>query len=446
MEHKIIDSSFKSIFTVTIPILLSTLFSNICYVTDRFMLAGYSLDAMNAVMACGMFASVFSFLFIGVANTAEVYVGQYNGSKQYDKIAAPVWQMIYLSLLSILFFAPLAFFSDKINFLPSYFLKEGIGYQQIILKFLFFPVLTSSLSTFFIGQGKTKIVTIAVFTSGILNAILDYIFIYVFKPSLGSEGAAWATIIAEVFQIIIFASIFFSNKNRAIYKTFQNRSYNKELFFGCIKMGIPTSLNHFISILGWFLLQTMMNHVSKDCATIYSIGMTIYTIFIFVGESFQKAISTIAANMIGYKDLPAIKKTFKIFVILALVFCLFTAVPIGIFSKNIFDGLNSLNKNISHLYNDLYLVLILITICVAFDSILSITWGILIAGGDTRYPAIVNFSCTWGFVFLPAVLLYYFGKLTSAVTPYYLMLFWCTVCLFFIYRRYKSMKWYKYLV
>ncbi|GHS95237.1 hypothetical protein AGMMS49949_09490 [Alphaproteobacteria bacterium] len=310
MEHKTIDSSLKSILSVTVPMVLTELSSTLMYVTDRFMLAKYSLDAMNAVTTSSILVSIFAFMFIGIAGTAEVYVGQYNGSQQYDKLAAPVWQMIYLSLLSILFFLPLAYFSDILNFLPSYSLKDGVEYQRILLMFGFFPCLNVAFSAFFIGQGKAKVVTYVILVGGVLNVFLDYIFIYVCTPSFGSKGAAMATLIAEGFQIAFLALLFFRKKSRTLYKTFSNRKFNKELFFGCLKTGTPISLKHFLEICGWCCVQTVMNHVSKECSTVYNFGTNIYALVIFLGQGLSQAMATISANMIGQKDLLAIKKTF----------------------------------------------------------------------------------------------------------------------------------------
>jgi MATE family multidrug resistance protein len=446
MTHVIINSSFKSILLITIPVLLSAMSANLMLVVDRIMLANFSVDAMNAVMASGNLVVIFTLMFIGIASTAEVFVGQYNGSKQYTKLAIPVWQMIYLSCLSLFIFLPLAYFADVVHWLPQYYVADGVAYQRILLYFGFEPVLTAALTAFFIGQGKTKIVTSTVLIGVILNVILDYIFIYVINPSLGSSGAAWATVISEGVQVLILAIRFLSAKNRVVHQVLRNIKYNKNLFLGCVKMGVPISLGHCISLCGWYLLQSIMSHVSKDCATVYSIGANFYTIFIFVGEGLHKAIAAIAANMIARRDIAAIKRTLRIFVCFAAAFCILLALSFAILPNVMFGALDLLQKGFFERYPGLKMVLTLDVIVIFFDSLLSIIWGVLMAGGDTKYPIIVNITCLWVFVVLPTIILYSFDLLTSATTPYYLMLFWCTTSLFFIYRRYKSLKWYNVLV
>ncbi|GHS92786.1 hypothetical protein AGMMS49949_05310 [Alphaproteobacteria bacterium] len=88
----------------------------------------------------------------------------------------------------------------------------------------------------------------------------------------------------------------------------------------------------------------------------------------------------------------------------------------------------------------------LLAVIVFFDSILAIILGVLTSGGDTKYPFIVDQVCQWGFVLVPTFFLFYTKQLTSATVPYYFMLLWLTVTLFFVYRRYKSLEWYHSLI
>ncbi|MDR3151460.1 MAG: hypothetical protein LBT67_01235, partial [Holosporaceae bacterium] len=117
---------------ITVPIMISMASVFLMLLIDRAMLASYSMDSMNAATMSGNFVCIFTFMYTGIADSAEIFVGQYNGTKQYDKLAAPVWQMIYMSLASCMISIPIAYFSDYINTLPHYYLKEGVTYQQIL--------------------------------------------------------------------------------------------------------------------------------------------------------------------------------------------------------------------------------------------------------------------------------------------------------------------------
>jgi MATE family multidrug resistance protein len=448
-DHKIIDCSLKSILNVTIPIMLSMGSIFLMLLIDRAMLAAYSMDSMNAATMSGNFVCIFSFMYAGIANAAEVFTGQYNGSKQYEKLAAPTWQMIYMAFGTYVISFPVAYFSEYINTLPPYYLKEGVAYQQTLMYFAFIPPMRVALTAFFAGQGKTKIVTFAVVTGVMVNLILAYLFIFGVKniiPAMGCRGAAIATVVAEFVQIGILAAVFFNRENRKNYKTFENRKFKSKLFWDCLKIGVPMSLNNCIAMVAWYVVQTAVSHTSKDATTVYNIGNSIYLFFLFVGEGANKAIATICANMIGRGDLESVEKTRKIFVAIAIVFGGIIAVPLAMWPEWIFKILSIFPDNISSLYEDIKTVCYLVALDVALETLELSHWGILIAGGDSKYAAIVNQVCLWIFVVLPTIVLYYSDALTSAPPLFVLTGIWLIATQFFLYRRYKSLKWYRKLV
>ncbi|MDR2417368.1 MAG: MATE family efflux transporter [Holosporales bacterium] len=445
------DSSWASILRVTMPMILSTMSTNLMYIIDRFMLAGYSISAMNASVASGTFVSIFTFMFIGIVNSAETLVGQYNGAKKYTKLAAPIWQMIYLSLLSCVFFLPIAYFSDVIHLLPPYFLEEGVAYQEMLMYFGALPPLKMALAAFFIGQGKSKIIVVSVLVGVLANVVLDYAFIYGVAPiipRLGCRGAAIASIIAELIQIMMLAIPFFNAKNRRHYKTWTNRAWNWTLFKACCRVGVPISLVNAVSLIAWYIVQSLVGYVSQEAATVYSIGINVYIFFIFVGEGVNKAVIAICSNMIGRNDLDSIEKTRKNFAWICIFFGTLITVPL-IFCPNwIMAALDSLPDNIASLYKEIKDVLCIVALGVTIETLMMATWGILLAGGDTRYAAIIHQICMWIVVVLPTVVLYFSHFLTFASVPYIfgLITAWAAITQLLIYKRYKSMQWCKKLL
>jgi MATE family multidrug resistance protein len=376
-------------------------------------------------------------------------VGQYNGSKQHDKLADPVWQMIYMSLGTCVISFPIAYFSEYINTLPDYYLWEGVKYQKTLMYFAFITPIRVALTAFFVGQGKAKIVTIAVSIGVILNIMLDYLLIYGVKdviPSMGCQGAAVATIIAEFIEVLILAMVFFSNKNRKIYKTLENCRFNLKLFLRCFEIGVPMSLGNCMSMIAWYVVQTAISHTSKDAATVYNIGSHIYMFFLFVGEGANKAIAAICSNMIGRGDLESIEKTRRIFVSISIFFGGIIIFPLALYPEWIIGMLNSFPDDISALHGDIKMVFYLVALDVVLETLLLSHWGILIAGGDSKYAAIAYQICLWLFVVLPTIMLYYTHALTSIPLVYASMTAWLVASQFLLYRRYKSMKWYNKLV
>ncbi|MDR1289321.1 MAG: polysaccharide biosynthesis C-terminal domain-containing protein [Holosporales bacterium] len=209
--------------------ILLVLSQNLMYCVDRVILAKYSVVAMYAAIVSGNFVAVVSWVFVGVATASEIFVGQYNSQKRYDKLAIPVWQMIWMSCASsIIVFIPLGYFSEYIHFLPKYAVRDGIDYQKPLLYFGFLPSLIAGLSAFFVGQGKTNIITIISILGNAVNAVLSYYLVITLK--MGAYGAAVGTVISQILQFIILAAIFVNSKNRSMFKTMKSYAFNKRVF------------------------------------------------------------------------------------------------------------------------------------------------------------------------------------------------------------------------
>jgi MATE family multidrug resistance protein len=240
------SGSLKELFVISFPLMLSFLSNYLMLFFDRLILANYSLEAMNAASAAALFCMVFQYGAIGITSVAEVFVGQYNGSKRYNIVASPVWQMIWFSIMLFPIFFLVAKFTGSF-FLPDYHFKDfGLPYFQWILYFNVFVAISTSLASFFIGIGKVKLITIVTIISNILNILLDLILIFGIKnfiPPLATKGAAIATGISQVFQVILLFFFFLNKKNNKKYKTHHLR-FKPKLIIKCLKVGAPSAIGH----------------------------------------------------------------------------------------------------------------------------------------------------------------------------------------------------------
>ena len=444
-SHKVVDGSLKTILSVAFPLILSALSSNLLYIIDRMILARYSINSMNAATMSGNLLCVYAFFWSAITGIAEVYVGQCNGRKDYKNLAAPVWQMIYFSLIGFIFYFPFGYFTEYLNLLPEYCREEGIRYSKVMTYLAAMPALKMAFASFFIGQGKTRIITYTVLLGSVANALLDILLVFGYRgiiPAMGCSGAATATILAEALEIIVFAGVFFNRKNRQTFNTLSNRKFNKEIFWGCLKMGSPMSIGRIFELMAWYLIYAAISHVSNDLATVQGICVSVYILFAFVCDGLNKSAATVSSNLIGQKDLKSIQKAFRIFMAGVAILGLLMAIPLAVYPEVIFFFLDRVHDDISHLYPTIAVIFKILVFEISFEAASCAIWGILMSGGDTRYPMIINLTFLWGIVVTPLIVMFYTNHLHSAEIIYWLSAVWDIVVFIAFYRRYKSLKWY----
>ncbi len=446
MLYQELDSSYKNIFKVTLPILLVTLTSSCMIVTDRLILARTSVIAMNAVGISSNFVLIFTYFFNCLVSFNEIFVGQLNGDKQYDKLAKPVWQMIYFTLTSIIVFLPLSYFSEVVNFLPAAFRQDGIVYQKILFSFSFFSPLSVAISGFFIGQGKSSTVSIAVISACLINLVLDIWFVYFLN--WGVRGAAFATAISYIFETLFLGVIFFSRNNRKYFKIFSKYNYQLDLklILKIIKIAFPTAIGVSLILLSRWSIQLIVGKLPVIQSTIYNLGLSFYLFLVFIADALNRAIASIAANMIGKNDLNSIKTTFRRFLFIILTFFSILGLVFYLFATPILNWVLSLHSDLINFRTEIIITFILVYFSTMLEAYFNVIWGILTAGGDTKFPVIIDLISLLLVVVIPSFVLLKIGYLSASTTIYKLFGIWAITCTILFYSRYRSLKWYRLLL
>jgi Na+-driven multidrug efflux pump len=138
-------------------------------------------------------------------------------------------------MFAAIFYVSIGYFSKYLNLIPECYAKDGVAYQQLLTYFCWMPGLAAAFTGFFIDCGQTKITTTIVIIRNLLNAVLDYLLFLGFRgmiASLGCKGAAMATVISEIVQILILAVGFWSSKNKQHFNTAKNHKLDKNFFEG----------------------------------------------------------------------------------------------------------------------------------------------------------------------------------------------------------------------
>lgn len=180
-------------------------------------------------------------------------------------------------------------------------------YYDIFISFSVFFILNNMFITFMRNDHNPKLAMIAFSTGGLLNIILDYIFI--FPLDMGMKGAAWASIFSPIASLVIL-TLHLKNRNRKLKFTRVTRSIKTA--GKILALGLSSFLNEFSSALIMFLFNIVLLQLVGDIAvSAYAIiaNMNIIAIAIFtgIGQGIQPLISI----NYGARNYTLIKKTLK---------------------------------------------------------------------------------------------------------------------------------------
>lgn len=427
------------------PLMLGLISNSLMIFVDRLLLSWHSPAEFNAVANAGMASYVFLVLPISICAISEVLVGRLHGEGSSQEIAKPVWQMIWFSLMLtipmflISHFAPAVIFYNTGNEL-----NETI-YFQVLTCFAPILCMTISLSGFFIGIGKVHIVSRCVILGNLINIFLGYLLIFGWGnvPSLGIFGAALATGISQVFQVLVLLGCFLSKSYREIYKTTQF-DFNFMYFKEALRIGTPSGLGHAFEVIAHFVFFRIVMMAGSEQMTVAALVQSFYLLFGFVCEALSKGVGAIVANLIGAREFNLIKRVFwsaiklhsLFFSIIFGIMWLFPDMLLNLFFSSENSGV-LLDPSLKILASQ---AMLWMGVFFLFDGYCWILIGQLTAAGDVKFIFYVSVVVNWLIYVFPVYLLVGLGGKGANFA-------WMIIALsgmanFMIYyQRYYSGKW-----
>lgn len=394
------EGSVKELWTLSYPMILAFLSGNLMMFVDRLFLANYSTAALNAAAAAGMAVMVPLYGAATIASIAEVFVGHANGRKDYRQAGAPSWQMLWFSAGAALFFLFLAIWGGP-YLVPDYHrADDGLPYYQWLLYFGAAVPGMAALSAFFVGIGRTRLVMLVTLGGNLLNAALDPLLIFGIEGvslPMGTKGAALATGLSQLVQVMVFGGVFLSRKYREKYGTAEWR-LRPALLTRCLRVGVPNALGHMIEWTAWAVTMRMMAAVGEHHLTVAAVGQSLYMLVAFGFEGVQKAVTTLAANRLGAGNGQGVWAVWRSGVKLLLLFAIpFGALLLGYPDPIIAEFLSSETppSDVALLTPMLRLTAVAVFLYYLVDGFTWICVGVLTAFEDTWFVMWVNGLTAW---------------------------------------------------
>jgi putative MATE family efflux protein len=312
------DVSYKKIWQISLPIIISGVAQNIVNVTDTAFLGQVSNVALGAAGNAGILYFVIIITGMGFTTGAQILIGRRNGEQNHKQIGKIIDHTFYFIIpFALLLLILVQFYSS--NFLSGIIKSENIlvaanEYLDYRIWGIFFAFINFTLIAFFVGTTKTKILSYVTILMMLVNVILDYILIFGhlgFEP-MGVGGAALASVISEGVAFIFILVYTFTQVDINKYDLFKFQKFEKILFFRLFNVNSPIMLQNFLSLSSWFIFFMIIEKIGETELAISHIVRSIYMVLMIPLFGFSNATNTFVSNLIGEGRsdavLPVIKK------------------------------------------------------------------------------------------------------------------------------------------
>jgi len=267
---------FREMLAISAPMVVSHACETLLIFIDRLFLSRIGPEPMNAAMAGGLSSFMLMTFFVGLIGYTTALVAQYLGAGHKSQCGVVVTQAMLLVIpATLLVFAcrPLVHLLFGLMDIPAAQREQQQLYFNILLYGTPLVLLRTSLSGFFSGVGRTRIVMISAMVALIVNAGANYVLIFghLGFPALGLRGAAYGTLFSSFCALLVLLAAYLRCTNRDEFFIGAGWSFHRTIMAKLLRYGSPAGVEMFLNLLAFTLIVLIFHSHGGVTATAVTI-------------------------------------------------------------------------------------------------------------------------------------------------------------------------------
>ena len=316
--------TYKKLIQFTVPTIIMMIFTSIYGVVDGLFVSNCvgseAFAGVNLIMPALMILGAIGFM-IGTGGSA--LVSKTMGEGDQEKANKYFSMLLYVVTIIGLIFTVIGFIVmepvAKLLGAEGNLVDICVTYGRTLIIALVPFMLQNCFQSFLIVAEKPRMGLVISIITGVLNMVLDFLFIYVFK--MGVFGAAFATGISQLIGGIV-PLIYFIKKSENL-KLVKTKLEGKPIWQACANGSSEMVTNISMSVVNMLYNLQLMKYAGADGVVAY--GIIMYVSFIFSGTYMGYSIGS--APIVGYhygaenkEELKSLlKKSLKLLTITSIV-------------------------------------------------------------------------------------------------------------------------------
>ena len=400
MKNPLNDNLYRDLFKIAAPVALHNLVISSLSFVDTLMIGQLGEVEIAAVGIGNQLFFLYTLLLFGIGSASGVFVSQFWGKKDQEKIKRTAGLSITLGLIGSLPFALISFIiPDRVVGIFSTD-KDVIVLGAEYLKVVSISYIFSSVSiTMAQVQRSLERATLPFFVSVIslgINTALNYLFIFgkAGFPAWGVAGVALATTVSRLVECVIMLLLVYKGKeNPAAGSIREIFSFTPEFLGKFMKTASPVIINELFWALGMTVFKIVYGRMGTSALASVNIAEAVMNLLFVVLIGSATGASVITGKKIGEGDYENARLNGQKIIRLALAEGLLIAVLGAAFSGLLPKGFNVT----AELKHSASLIIIVFSVFLPLKAYnLHTIVGIFRGGGDTLYAAAVEIIGVWG--------------------------------------------------
>ena len=383
---------YKTLLKIAIPVTLQSMLQASFSIIDQVMIGQLGEASISSVGLCGNFTLIFTVIIGAVSTVAGILIAQFIGSDDKKEAWCSFWVSTLTSIIisSLFFLSSFLFTKNILGLYTKDFEVIDVGQVYFkIIAFTYIPMAIANIvSSYLRCIEHATIPFISSFISVLINTSLNYILI--FNYDLGIKGAALATLISQLVNLlfIIIGFVYITRKDKPIVCL----KFNKLSLNDYLIMIFPILISEFLWSLGQNVESSIYGHLSTSSLAAYTLTCPIQGLFVGALSGISAAAAIMIGKQLGKKDYDGAYNDSKKIMYLGLVLSICISFILMIFASN-YTNLYKVDDYVKDIGKTILIVFALYAPTKVENMILG--GGIIRSGGNTKLIMIIDIIGTW---------------------------------------------------
>ncbi|MGM9551591.1 MAG: MATE family efflux transporter [Clostridia bacterium] len=259
-------SLWKAILIFAIPIAAGNMLQQLFNTADVAIVGKFAgKEALAAVGSNGPIINLLLNLFIGISVGANVVIARYIGEGNHEKVEKAAHTAVVVSVISgvIVMILGLSLSRPMLKLMNSP--EDVIDLASLYLKIYFlgmpFIMLYNFSAAILRSRGDTKRPLICLAVSGVVNIILNLVFVIALKMSVA--GVALATVISNIISALLVL-YFLMHEKGDLKICIKKLKVDKRILKEFAQIGIPSGLQGAVFSVSNIFVQSSLNSLGSN--------------------------------------------------------------------------------------------------------------------------------------------------------------------------------------
>jgi len=299
------EVSYRQILKLAAPISLSLLIPQVSFMANAAFLGRLGQTELVVNGISSIFYLLLTWIGFGLSNGIMVLLSRRAGEGDIQGLSRTFSNGFLLSVIGSMTLMLLSFWLSPVLFGLTLH-HEDIFFKTVDFIYLRiwglpFLMLTQLMNVFYIATNRSRWLIYGALSANLINILLDYVLIFGKGPfaPMGLEGAAVASIAAEITYCLIMAGIFWIKKLHRQYPVFSYLHFDAKITHQILKVSAPLILQYVFSIGGWQIFYIYIEHLGTTELAASHILRSVLGIMSIGTWALASTCNTMTGNILG---------------------------------------------------------------------------------------------------------------------------------------------------